>query len=329
MTTTAAPSADRAREPSRAWYPDVESDVRRAGVAVHYEVYGAGEPTILLLPTWSAVTSRVWKMQIPYLARHARVITFDGRGNGRSDRPEGVEAYLVEEFAADALAVLDACGVHRAAVVSESCGVHWALRLAVDHPERVERLVCISPAIGLAADHPGRERYRFDERYETEEGWAKYNRHFWGRSYAEFLEWFFTQCFNEPHSTKPIEDAVGWGLETTPERLTDHTAALALYSVERQRAAADAVRCPTLVIHGTADVVRPHAQGAALAAATGGTLLTLDGSGHLPEVRDPVRVNVALRAFACPPADTPTWRRARNRRRRALFVSSPIGLGHA
>ena len=54
---------------------------------VFYEVYGSGEPTILFCPTWTLVHSRVWKMQIPYLARHHRVVVFDPRGNGKSDRP--------------------------------------------------------------------------------------------------------------------------------------------------------------------------------------------------------------------------------------------------
>ena len=72
-----------------------------------------GERTVLLLPTWSIVHSRFWKVQIPYLARHFRVVTFDGRGNGRSDRPAGADAYSANEFAADALAVMDATE-HRA-----------------------------------------------------------------------------------------------------------------------------------------------------------------------------------------------------------------------
>ena len=93
---------------TRARYPDGEGYVERDGVRVHYEVFGSGEPTVLLLPTWSIVHSRAWKMQVPYLARHCRVITFDGRGNGLSDRPEEPEAYAEAEFAADALAVLDA-----------------------------------------------------------------------------------------------------------------------------------------------------------------------------------------------------------------------------
>ena len=95
-------------EQTRARYPDGEGYVERDGVRVFHEVYGEGESTILLLPTWSIIHSRVWKLQIPYLARHARVVTFDGRGNGRSDRPEEPEAYAEREFAADALAVLDA-----------------------------------------------------------------------------------------------------------------------------------------------------------------------------------------------------------------------------
>src|SRR5919204_5095615 len=97
-----------AREQTRARYPDAEGYVERDGVKVFYEVYGPGDSTVLLLPTWSIIHSRHWKLQIPYLARHARVLTFDGRGNGRSDRPEGVEAYVAAEFAADAVAVMDA-----------------------------------------------------------------------------------------------------------------------------------------------------------------------------------------------------------------------------
>ena len=74
-------------EQTRASYPDADGYVERDGVRTFYEVYGQGEPTVLLLPTWSIVHSRFWKMQVPYLARHHRVVVFDGRGNGKSDRP--------------------------------------------------------------------------------------------------------------------------------------------------------------------------------------------------------------------------------------------------
>ena len=90
-------------EQTRARYPDEEGCVERDGVRVFWEVYGTREPTILLLPTWALIHSRHWKLQIPWLARHCRVVTFDGRGNGRSDRPQGAEAYAIREFAADTL----------------------------------------------------------------------------------------------------------------------------------------------------------------------------------------------------------------------------------
>ncbi len=326
---TSLTSTPTAREQSRARYPDREGYVERDGVRVFWEVYGDGERAILLLPTWSIVHSRHWKAQIPYLARHARVVTFDGRGNGRSDRPGGVEPYLEDEFAADALAVLDATGTASATVVGISCGALWGTILAADHPDRVDGIVYIAPSVGLAPGHPERQVYAFDEVHDTDEGWAKYNSHFWSRSYREFLEFFFGQCFSEPHSTKQIEDAVGWALETDPETLAWTTRAISLCRTERFRDTCSRVRCPSLVIHGDADRIRPHAQGAALADATGGTLVTLEGSGHLPQARDPVRINLLLRDFACPRPPVARARRARIRPKRALFLSSPIGLGHA
>ena len=88
MATVLEPEAVAApREQARARYPDTTGFIERDGVRVFYEVYGSGEPAILLLPTWSIIHSRFWKMQIPDLARRYRVIAFDGRGNGRSDRP--------------------------------------------------------------------------------------------------------------------------------------------------------------------------------------------------------------------------------------------------
>ena len=77
----------------RARYPDEDGYVERDGVKLFYEIFGSGAKTILMMPTWSIIHSRFWKMQIPYLARHHRVLTFDGRGNGRSDRPLGEFAY--------------------------------------------------------------------------------------------------------------------------------------------------------------------------------------------------------------------------------------------
>jgi pimeloyl-ACP methyl ester carboxylesterase len=286
-----------APEQTRARYPDEEGYVERDGVRVFYEVYGHGEPTVFLLPTWSIIHSRHWKMQIPYLARHFRVLTFDGRGNGKADRPSGITAYTEREFAEDSLAVMDATGTDSAVVVGLSCGALWGTIMAADHPERVLGAVLIGPAVPLAPGHPERNVYSFDERLDTDDGWAKYNRHYWLEHYEEFLEYFFGRIFSEPHSTKQIEDCVGWALGIDPETLADSQDALELCGLESFRDVCTRVRRPVLVLHGDEDALRPHAQGAALAEATGGRLVTLQGSGHCPHVRDPVRVNLLIRDF--------------------------------
>jgi pimeloyl-ACP methyl ester carboxylesterase len=218
---TAAPTLAGPRpEQTRACYPDAEGFLERGGVRIHYEVYGSGDPTVLLLPTWSVIHSRCWKMQIPYLARHCRVVTFDGRGNGRSDRPAEPAAYAEAEFAADALAVLDVTATDRAFVAGFSMGAQRALLLAAGHPERVQGLVFVGSSVPLSKPTLRAQAVaRFTEQLDEYEGWQKFNRHYWLTNYRDFLEFFFSQVFTEPHSTKQIEDCVGWGLETTPETL--------------------------------------------------------------------------------------------------------------
>ena len=318
------------REQTRARYPDTEGYVERDGVRLFYEVYGKGEPTILLLPTWSIIHSRFWKMQIPYLARHFRVLTFDGRGNGKSDRPSEPEAYAEREFAADAVAVMDATGTKSAVIVSLSAGAGWATVLAAEHGERVAGSVFIAPRFPLAENPVPPPVYPFDEPLETDEGWAKFNRYYWLEHYRDFLEFFFREVFSEPHSTKQIEDCVGWALETPPEILAaTHAGKVLLQDRQAFLRLCALIRCPVLVLHGDEDRVRPLAEGEALAAATGGTLLALGGSGHCPQARDPVKINQLLRDFADPPPAPRRWTRAKSRRKRALYICSPIGLGHA
>jgi pimeloyl-ACP methyl ester carboxylesterase/predicted glycosyltransferase len=316
----------------RAREPDETGFVERDGVRTYWERFGDGERTILFLPTWSIVHSRIWKFQVPYFARHFRVITFDGRGNGRSDRPLDPAAYAEDEFAADALAVLDATATERAALVGFSLGGQRGLLLAADHAERVSAAAFVGPSVPLAPPHSDRVLSSFEAHLDTDEGWAKYNRHYWLRDYPGFVEFFLSEMFPEPHSTKQIEDGVRWGLETTAEVLIATHDGPGIPDEASARELCARVRCPVLVIHGDRDRQTPHARGAALAEATGGTLVTLEGSGHAPHLRDPVKVNLLLREFLGGgerPRERRLVRSLRRRRPRALYVSSPIGLGHA
>ena len=311
----------------RACQPISDGYVERDGVKVYYEVFGAGEPTVLLLPTWTLMHSRQWKMQVPYLARPCRVLTFDPRGNGRSDRPTEFEAYAESEFAADAIAVMDATQTDRAIIVGFSQGVQRGLLLAANHPERVEAAVFIGPTYpGGGHPRPERAVYSWEDELDSDEGWARYNKHYWLRDYRGFLKFFLSTMFPEPHSTKPIEDGVGWGLETTGETLVLTDGGL---EAGEARELARRVRCPVLVVHGDRDGMSDVSRGIALAEHTGGQLVVLEGSGHAPHVRDPVKVNLLVRDFLKPAPPPRRWVRGRSRRKRALYISSPIGLGHA
>jgi pimeloyl-ACP methyl ester carboxylesterase len=281
----------------RARQPDVAGFIERNGVSLHYEVYGDGAPTVLLLPAWSIVHSRVWKAQIPHLARHFRVVTFDGRGCGRSARPAGPAAYTRDQFAADAVAVLDTTRAGAVVLVALSAGARWGVQLAAEHPDRVLGFVSIAPAAPLVPDHPERAAVPFDEPVDSTVGWAKLNCRYWERDYDGFVEFFIGRMFTETHSTKPIEDAVGWGLEIAPHTLADTHRGMGMTDPEWFREACTRVSCPVLVIHGDEDHVRPHAAGVALAEATHGRLVTITGGGHAPNVRDPVTVNLEIERF--------------------------------
>jgi pimeloyl-ACP methyl ester carboxylesterase/predicted glycosyltransferase len=314
--------------------PDASGYVERDGVRVWWEAYGKGDRAIVLMPTWSIVHSRHWKAQIHYLARHFRIVTLDGRGNGLSDRPATEAAYADAETVADTIEVLDAAGVRRALVVGLSCGGRYALALAAAHPDRVTGVVAIAPSLpSLTPAHPWRDEHDFDTPLEDHQGWAKDNRHYWLKNYRGFLEFFFSEMYNEPHSTKPIEDCVAWGLDTSPETLLLTECVLAYDERAGAEALCRSVRAPVLVMHGDHDRITPFERGARVAELTGGRLVTLEGSGHGPQARDPVRINHLIRSFADDvygrPVEPMRWVRGRSRPRRALYVSSPIGLGHA
>ncbi len=317
------------REQTRARYPDTAGYVHRDGVRIYYEVCGSEGPTILLMPGWEILHSRSWKFQIPYLARHSRVITFDPRGNGRSDRPTDVRAYDRRQQTEDALAVLDQVGAQRAVVIAW-CGAGAELLLAAEHPDRVAGLVLIAPDLQLTPEPAEAEgSYSFDDELETQDRWAKWNRHYWLRDWPGFLDFFFRETFTEPHSSKQVEDAIAWASQTDPQTVLRGMDAEWFNDSESVLHLGARVRCPVLVLQGTADAVVGPERGAAVAAAIpDAELVTMEGSGHGPHLRDPVRTNLIIRDFACP-APPRRWSRGRARRKRALYISSPIGLGHA
>ncbi len=313
----------------RAREPEVTGFVERDGVKTYYEVFGDGEPTVLFVPPWQVVDSRVWKGQVADIGRRYRAVVFDSRGCGRSDRPVGPEAYSDMEIIDDAVAVLDAVGAEKAVVVGVSFSGWYVPLMAAEYPERVSGIVIagpVSPLGGFPND--------FTTPHDTYEGYDKFNHHYWRQDYRGFVEFLFGLVFPEPHSTKQMEDAVSWALEVSPETICDTIPTPSNFWDKAEDVYAR-VRCPKLVIHGEHDGLIPYDHGVKAAAAMGTPLLTVEGGGHNMPARDPVRFNLLLRDFIDSLADDPRrrlparWTRAMVRPKRALFLSSPIGLGHA
>ena len=284
------------------------------GVHTYFAVWGESGPYIVFAPLFQIGHMQALKATVPYLSRHFQVVTMDLRGNGRSDRPAEPAAYSFDQYYADLLAVLDHLEIRRLAIIGISAAAMAAIRLAAEEPKLVSHLIVvggyaetlISNTAKAAAIAAANERMRND--------WTGY------------LDEFFTTVFPEPHSTKPYEDGVRYGWATTGEIVDLGRKGWLGQDV---REYATRVTAPTLVIHGTDDRRSPYDAGLVIhQLIPHSQLLTIEGGGHLPAVRDPVLFNRSISTFVGAPQRTRIWTRAMSRPRKVLFLSSPIGLGH-
>ena len=300
VATASAPEAPTARPPreqSRARYPDAMGFVERDGGRVAWESYGSGDPPMVFVPPWQIVYSRIWKAQIPYFARRHRVIAWDNLGNGRSDRPLDPLVHTTRARAANLGAVMDAADVPAAVLVGMSSASGPMVVLASEDPARVIGLVFIGPAAPIG-DAGRFAEIDFEKVHATDHRWAKENIHFWRRDYNAYLEFFFSEAFPEAHSTKQIEDGVGWGLETDPETLAATKRAPPVFDPATFTKMCASIRAPTLVIQGTDEHLTHVTQGSGLAdAIPGARLVLIEDGGHMVHARDPVRVNLLIRDF--------------------------------
>jgi pimeloyl-ACP methyl ester carboxylesterase/predicted glycosyltransferase len=319
----------------RARYPDRKGFADCDGVLIYFEVHGEGDPTLLLIPPAPISHSRSWKGLIPYLAMHYRVVTMDGRGTGQSGRPTTPEAHSGAVNAADIVAVLDAADVEEAVLVAHCNANKWAVEVASTHRQRVAGLVAIAPGVpflGETQPHYVEALSHWEEVPENPQGWELANRHVWLTDTHTWLDFFFDALLVEPHSTKQHEDMVGWAMETTGEILVAAQEAEPP-TREQVEAMVRGVRCPVLVIHGTEDLCQSVQRGRVFVEMAGAHLVEIEGAGHLTPGREPVKVNLAIKEFVDRiegvPMRSHTWTRGLNRRKKALYISSPIGLGHA
>jgi 3-oxoadipate enol-lactonase len=130
------------------------------GTRIHYEVTGKSGATPVLMIQGLGASKNAWNLQRIAMATRFRIISFDNRGAGRSDKP--TEPFTLEQMADDALAVLDAAGIETAHVVGASMGGVISQIVVVKYPNRVRSLTLVCTA---CRNHPWRQ--------ELLQSWAK------------------------------------------------------------------------------------------------------------------------------------------------------------
>ena len=109
------------------------------GVGINYEEHGSGPPVVMI--GGLGADTYLWSKQVPQFKKRFRVVVFDNRGTGESDKPD--EPYSIPMFAADTAGLMRTLGIERAHVVGASLGGLIAQELALTHPEMVDRLVLV------------------------------------------------------------------------------------------------------------------------------------------------------------------------------------------
>src|ERR1700745_653314 len=313
----------------RAASPVESGQLSTRGFRISYEVFGdLHAPAVLLLPTWQIAPSLHWKLQVPSLARSFRVATFDPPGIGAAERTAEPAAFELDRVVDYGVDLLDHLDVGRASVVGLSMGGAYGLWMAGRYPERVARLVLMSivPPEWAFGEDPS-----FWQRRDSHDGWDKRNAHYWREHYDDWLAFFMQQVFSEPHSTKAIEDATAWARQTTPEILIASVINPRLMTAMPLEEVLRRIQSPALLMHARDDRLADITMSKTLAHARPVWEMIGSGAGvHAIHIRNAVRVNLEIARFLGTPAPRRrVLRRAMARRRpRALFISSPIGLGH-
>jgi 3-oxoadipate enol-lactonase len=257
-------------------------------VEVHFELDGPEDAPPLMLSNSLGTGLDMWDDQIPALVEHFRVLRYDQRGHGRSPAPPG--PYSIEDLAADALALLDRLELERVSFCGASMGGMTGMWIAINAPERVERLgLCCT-----SAHIPPRER------------WLERAALVRGREGMESvvdasLERWFTPAFRgrEPETAERLERGLR---EIDPEGYAGCCEALADTDL---RAGLATIRAPALVITGEDDLSTPPDHGQLIAEQVeNGRCLMLSPARHLANVERSEEVNRALLEHLLAPEPT-------------------------
>ncbi|HEY0701793.1 MAG TPA: alpha/beta fold hydrolase [Candidatus Acidoferrales bacterium] len=256
--------------------PYAEND----GVKLFWEETGVGEPVLLIMGLGWA--SYLWNRTRKVLAEKYRVITFDNRGVGRSDVPEG--PYPIPTMASDAAAVLDAAGVKSAHIFGISMGGMIAQEFAINYPDRVKSLILgCTAAGGPAALQPAPEVLQVLMR-----------RGMTPQEAAEAIDPFIYHPDASPElKDEELKLRMEW--YPTPEGYLSQLQGIMMWEAYSR---IGQIKAPTLVLHGDVDQLIPAGNGKLIAERIpNAKLVTIAKASHIFPTDQPEITREALLTF--------------------------------
>lgn len=261
--------------------------VKANNINLFYEIHGADHAETLLLINGVGQWREAWWRNVEPLAEHFRVITFDNRGIGDSDKPD--EPYSLDMLAEDTLGLLAALDIEKAHIFGHSLGGGIALMMVRKAPERVQSLLLAStlywgPKVAMPSaramqalqDRSGDplELVQHGTRIATAEGFEE----------------------RDPEGFAKLVDMRFKSQQTPALYLRQSSAGLAYFQQDHITAAVPDV--PVLLLVGEHDEVAPPANSEAIAAAwPDAKLAIVEGAGHLFPIEKPAETNQLIIDF--------------------------------
>jgi pimeloyl-ACP methyl ester carboxylesterase len=218
--------------------------IRANDITINYELHGMGEPLLLICGLAVDLTS--WFYQLDVFARHYRVIAFDNRGSGGTDKPAG--PYTTAQLATDTRGLLDALGIARAHILGVSLGSMIAQEMAIACPERVNKLLLCGTSSEPSAANA--RLYRSWQETAPALGLPQLLR--------GVLLWCFTPEFfqDHPDTAQQMEAAVA----ATTQPLDAYLSQLNCLQTHNTTSRLGKITAPTLVLSGAKDLLNPPNQ---------------------------------------------------------------------
>jgi len=233
-----------------------------------YKVRGDGQPLILIAGLVTA--QNAWFALVRAFSKRYRVVTFDNRGIGGSDKPTG--PYSMSMMARDTIGLMDHLGIDRAHILGGSMGGMIAQEMAIDHPQRVDKLILFS----TSADG----QWLFDLAEATTPNWNRSRSDFASVDLRKLMGAIASRTFNRPFYRlvflPPLKLFLKLGMLKVPAGQIE---ACMMHNVLDRL---HLIQAPTLVLTGSKDrLIAPHWSEVLASRITGAKLVSIDGGSHV------------------------------------------------